>query len=234
MKLLKIFVLFIFVLALSGCNLVIKPVNNYNLNHNINQPVQNEFNFFATGNMVKNNPGLKPDTWYLVYEEPGATALTVELKFDQNSKCNVENMQVLCASTNSADFFQQGEKVTVQGVKTDNVVLVQEVTKQPVSETTSEKTITLTDNNKSINLKVGETFLLKLGESFDWNVQIDNQNIVSREVNILVVRGAQGIYKANNSGKAVLTAVGDPPCYKLIPKCLAPSILFKLNIEIIK
>ncbi|MFA5188040.1 MAG: hypothetical protein WC460_01615 [Patescibacteria group bacterium] len=224
-----ILILFVTIIFLSGCNLVVKPVNNVNLNQNINQPVQNEFNFFATGNMVKNNPGLKPDTWYLVYEEPGAPALTMELKFDQNSKCNVENTQVLCASINSADFFQQGEQVTVKGTKSDSLVLVAEVTKQPINTSAGSQTVTLADNNKTITLKIGETFLLNLGEFYNWDISISDQNIISRVVNILVIRGAQGVYKAKTAGTVTLSATGTPTCY---PQCLAPSILFKLNIEV--
>lgn len=101
------------------------------------------------------------------------------------------------------------------------------------AETTPEgKIITLDDNDKTTTLQVNETFLLKLGESYDWNITIDDQTIVSRVVNVLVVKGAQGIYRAHKPGSATLTAAGDPICRKTTPPCQAPSVLFKLNIVV--
>ncbi len=37
------------------------------------------------------------------------------------------------------------------------------------------QTVTLADNGRTITLKVNETFLLKLGEGYDWNITIDDQ-----------------------------------------------------------
>ncbi len=75
------------------------------------------------------------------------------------------------------------------------------------------QTITLADNGKTITLNANETFLLNLGEGYDWT--IDDQTIFSRVVNVLVVRGAQGLYVAHRP--ATLTAVGSPECLKSQP-----------------
>ncbi len=77
----------------------------------------------------------------------------------------------------------------------------------------------------------GETFLLDLGmDVYDWRVEIDNQDVLSRVPNIMVIRGAQGIYKAHNPGTATLTAVGDPLCRKSTPACGMPSMIFHLTV----
>ncbi|HIH44568.1 MAG TPA: hypothetical protein HA257_05690 [Candidatus Methanoperedenaceae archaeon] len=94
------------------------------------------------------------------------------------------------------------------------------------------RTVTLDDNGKTLSLKVNETFLLKLGEFYDWNITIDDTAVVSRDVNVLVVRGAQGIYRAHKSGSATLIADGDPTCRKSVPPCAAPSIRFRLDIAV--
>ncbi len=94
------------------------------------------------------------------------------------------------------------------------------------------QTITLADNGRTITLNVNETFLLKLGEGYDWNITIDDQTIFSRVVNVLVVRGAQGIYVAHRPGITTLTAVGSPECLKSQPPCARPSILFKLYVVV--
>jgi len=104
----------------------------------------------------------------------------------------------------------------------------------PVSTDTAplDKTITLDDDQKTIPLQVDETFLLQLGEGYDWNISIDDQTVISREVNVMVIRGAQGIYRAHKPGSATLTAVGDPLCRKSVPACGAPSRLFRLNVVV--
>ena len=102
----------------------------------------------------------------------------------------------------------------------------------PVSMQTGGKIVTLEQNNQAISLKKGESFLLKLGETHDWRVDITNQTIVSRVMNVMVIKGAQGLYQAHNTGYTTLTAVGDPLCYREIPRCLAPSIIFRLDINV--
>ncbi len=92
------------------------------------------------------------------------------------------------------------------------------------------KTITLDDNDKSIHVNKGERFLVKLGSNFIWNVQIDNQTVASRVVNIMVVKDAQGVYEVHNAGNATITGVGDPLCRTSIPPCEIHSVLFKANI----
>ncbi len=91
--------------------------------------------------------------------------------------------------------------------------------------------VTQEDNGKTFYLHLGESFLLNLGtDVFDWTVDIDNQTVLSRVKNVMVIRGAQGIYQANSPGQAVLTAVGNPFCRKSVPACAAPSLLFKITV----
>jgi len=95
-----------------------------------------------------------------------------------------------------------------------------------------DKIVTLEQNNQAISLKKGQSFLLKLGDSHDWSADISNQTVVSRVMNVMVIRGAQGLYQAHNIGTTILTATGDPVCYKETPRCLAPSIMFRLGINV--
>lgn len=100
----------------------------------------------------------------------------------------------------------------------------------PVS--TENAPITLDDDGKTITLQVNETFLLKFGEGYDWNISIDDQPVISREVNVMVIRGAQGIYRAHKPGRATLTAVGDPLCRKSVPACGVPSRQSRLYVVV--
>ena len=95
---------------------------------------------------------------------------------------------------------------------------------------TSSQTVTLDNDGETLNLKVGEQFLLKLGEDYNWDVTIADQNIVGRVVGITVVRGAQGVYEAHQAGTTQLTATGDPVCRQSQPPCEAPSREFQIQI----
>lgn len=95
-----------------------------------------------------------------------------------------------------------------------------------------EKTVTLAEQGKTITLAVGERFLLKLGEEYTWNVQVSDQAVVSRVKNIMVIRGAQGVYEALAAGTTTLTAAGDPQCRQSDPPCAMPSIQFNLSIDV--
>ncbi len=94
------------------------------------------------------------------------------------------------------------------------------------------KIVTLADNGGTINLSVNETFLLKLGEDYEWNITIDDMTVISRVPNVLVVRGAEGLYRAHKPGHTNLTAAGDPVCRKNQPPCEAPTLLFHIGVNV--
>ena len=95
-----------------------------------------------------------------------------------------------------------------------------------------QKIITRDDQGKTIDLAVGENFLLQLGEQYTWDVTVSDQTVVSRVKNITVVRGAQGIYEALKAGTVTLTATGDPVCRQAKPPCGMPSIMFSITIVV--
>lgn len=105
-----------------------------------------------------------------------------------------------------------------------------DVTVQP--DAGHQNVVTLEDQGKTINLAVGESFLLNLGDGYFWGVEISDQNVVSRVMNIAVVGGAQGVYQAQQPGTVTLSAVGDPVCGQAKPPCGMPSILFTITIVV--
>lgn len=80
--------------------------------------------FTTEGNIVRNNPGLKPDTWYLVYESAGAPALTTELIFDAESECVSEGRTISCALTT----FPQGTRAHIVGTTAGDGIIVRTLT----------------------------------------------------------------------------------------------------------
>jgi hypothetical protein len=93
-------------------------------------------------------------------------------------------------------------------------------------------TVTLENEGQTIALHPGDRFLLSLGEEYDWTVTVADESVVSRVIGITVIRGAQGVYEAKQAGTTTLTAVGDPPCRKSSPPCMAPSKQFQVTFTV--
>lgn len=94
-------------------------------------------------------------------------------------------------------------------------------------------TITFEDNGKTFTYNVGDSFLLNLGAGiYNWDVTIDQQDVISLQMGVTVIDGAQGTFEALKTGTALLTAVGDPKCRQSSPPCGMPTVLFKVTIVI--
>ncbi|RJQ36155.1 hypothetical protein C4552_04325 [Candidatus Parcubacteria bacterium] len=84
--------------------------------------------FAEAGVVVFNNPGLKPDTPYLIYEEPGKPALSVQLILDATSACAAPDGAAPCmAISTSLEAGFGGKRATVEGISNDGAVLVRKL-----------------------------------------------------------------------------------------------------------
>lgn len=107
----------------------------------------------------------------------------------------------------------------------------------PVSPTLappgSALTVTLQNNRQTLSMHAGDRFVLSLGDSFTWTVNVSDQSVLSRVVNITPLKGSQGVYEAHKPGSVSLEATGDPLCRQAKPACGMPSILFMLNVNVV-
>ncbi|MBD3281185.1 hypothetical protein GF391_00375 [Candidatus Uhrbacteria bacterium] len=87
-----------------------------------------EVNFSKTGNIVSWDETTEEftDNWRLIYDEPGMAAMTVELVFDDESRCPVGSEEFLCKDVLNKDF--NGERVHMQGIRDGDVVYVKLIT----------------------------------------------------------------------------------------------------------
>jgi uncharacterized protein YxeA len=76
--------------------------------------------FDQIGNLVRNNPGMEEDIWYLVYEQPGQPALTTSLIFTSSSICAEENENIIC----DTEKLTQGNRVRILGEEKEEGVEV--------------------------------------------------------------------------------------------------------------
>jgi hypothetical protein len=80
-------------------------------------------------------------------------------------------------------------------------------------------------------MHVGDTFLLALGDQQQWDVQVADQTVLARVPNIMVVRGAQGVYRALKAGTTTLTATGTANC-PAGQACPMYAIAFHLTVQV--
>ncbi|MFN8470661.1 MAG: hypothetical protein U0822_00450 [Anaerolineae bacterium] len=100
--------------------------------------------------------------------------------------------------------------------------------RRPPLPRTSTVIVTLRDNNGTLKLRLGDTMALALdldgGGLFNWtDVTVDPSYLK------LMATTHQGVYSAQQHGTTMITAVGTPKCY---PRCLMPSVLFKITVVI--
>ncbi len=93
-----------------------------------------------------------------------------------------------------------------------------------------EIVLTLDDSGKTLQLNVAQQFLLKLDDSYDWTIVIADQGVVARVKNVMVIKGAQGLYKALAAGQTEFSAQGEPQCRSAKPACAKPTLLFRQTI----
>ena len=95
------------------------------------------------------------------------------------------------------------------------------------------QTVTLANDGQTITMKVGQTFTLELGgPPPDWTVHVTDPSILARLPNFAMVRGAQGIYQADQVGTATLTATSTYPCQQAHPACMIASRAFWLTVVV--
>jgi hypothetical protein len=93
--------------------------------------------------------------------------------------------------------------------------------------------VTEADGDAMVLLPVGGTFLLALGgPPPDWSVRVGNPQVLARQVNVMVVRGAQGIYRARSVGVTWLEATASYPCERTAPRCLMPTRVFRVVVVV--
>jgi hypothetical protein len=102
----------------------------------------------------------------------------------------------------------------------------------PTPPSGGSQTVTLEDQGRKISLAIGDEFLLKLGEGYNWDVAISDQAVLSRVIGIAVIRGAQGLYAAHKAGTVSLDATGDPQCRQSKPACAMPSLKFNVTVTV--
>jgi hypothetical protein len=90
--------------------------------------------------------------------------------------------------------------------------------------------ITLDNVGKPINLRVGDRFLLFLQNAgYEFRPTVLDETIL-RKVTDVEIPGSQGVFEALRSGNTKLAAIGELPCHKTTPACLAPTLSVEFTV----
>ncbi len=89
--------------------------------------------------------------------------------------------------------------------------------------------VSLGDEGKTIDLLVGDMLHVDLGTEYQWKVTVAKQGILE-PVPTLVAMPA--LFRAMAPGETTISAVGDLPCHRAQPPCLAPSRSFEVQIVV--
>ena len=108
-------------------------------------PGTNDANFQIAGVLVRNNPGLTQDVWYLVSDSPGSSADKLELDFSSSSDCSVGTSKVECSKMD----LPNGTRVRLSGQKNGGKLLVSDLTAESASDLISVDKITDGDKLQS-------------------------------------------------------------------------------------
>lgn len=159
---------------------------------------------------------LKGKKLILTGENFGPEAVVLVNGEPQKTRPDVENPSTMLVAKKAGKFIPDDTAVDIQ-VQTPNSL--------------SEKfpffkglVVTIDDAGKTINLRVGDRFLLFLvKDAYEFTAQVLDETIV-KKVSDVEIPGSQGVFEALRTGNTKLAATGDLPCARAKPACLAPSI----------
>ena len=93
--------------------------------------------------------------------------------------------------------------------------------------------ITFDNVGKTIPLEVGDRFLLFLQKGgYEFNPAVLDTAVLRKVDDVEIISGSQGVFEALKAGSTKLTALGDLPCHKTTPACLAPALFVEFNIVV--
>lgn len=92
--------------------------------------------------------------------------------------------------------------------------------------------VNMQNAESGVSLRVGERFLLDLGER-GWKIRIGDESILMPDDEKNIPAGSQGYFVALKAGKTKIYATSDPPCRQQSPPCMQPTLFLEINISVL-
>jgi hypothetical protein len=95
------------------------------------------------------------------------------------------------------------------------------------------RVVTLADVEKTILLNTGDRFLLFVSKGgYEFSPSVLDTTVLQKIDDVEIIAGSQGIFEAKREGSTKLSVIGELPCQKTNPPCLAPTVSFEFNIVV--
>lgn len=102
----------------------------------------------------------------------------------------------------------------------------------PLTTGSSPRTVTTADWGRTIEMRVGQRFLLNLGEGAAWIIEIADPRVLGPVTGMEAPEGAQGLFEALAAGATTLAATNEPACLKARPACKLPTRTFEVTVVV--
>jgi len=120
----------------------------------------------------------------------------------------------------------------VVGPASTSLPLSQIKTPTPFPAAHAGGTVNMQNAESGVTLRVGERFLLDLGEH-GWKIRVADESIVHAIEAATIPAGSQGYFEAFKAGKTKLFATSDPPCRQATPPCMQPTLMLEIPITVL-
>lgn len=99
-----------------------------------------------------------------------------------------------------------------------------------VADAAPARVLTSDDANRTVNVSVGDTIRLALGDVRIWTVTASDPTVLQTASGALPA-GVQGEWLAGSPGQATISGRGDPRCY---PQCRVASVAYSVTILVVQ
>ncbi|MBI4670966.1 MAG: hypothetical protein HY741_04785 [Chloroflexi bacterium] len=120
----------------------------------------------------------------------------------------------------------------VVGPASTSLPLTEIRTKTPAPTASAGGEINIQNAESGVMLRVGERFLLNLGDR-DWKVRIGDATIVGLAESVMIPPDSQGYFEALRAGQTKLYATSDPPCRQASPPCMMPTLFLEIPVTVL-
>lgn len=100
------------------------------------------------------------------------------------------------------------------------------------SDASGRVTVTFETAGSPVEMAVGDTLELALGDVYEWEVKVADSTILVLDTTAPVGVGSTGVYKAVKPGQTNVEASGEPFCRKSNPPCGMPSRFFEIGVTV--
>lgn len=123
-----------------------------------------------------------------------------------------------------------GKKITPDTVVAISVQNDGGVMSQPL-EIFSGLVITFEDDGKTFGLAVGTKFQVVLQLStYEWDAAAFDPAFITKLSNEPLLPNSLGVFQTTKAGTTQITSFGELPCAKVTPRCLAPTLGFRVTL----